>query len=126
MGTACDCSFKKTSCALLFKLSDPQGNIYAGKQYNDARLSESAKNRVSSLLKYDADHYVSYIDGFTRKVGDESFYVAVMDYCDGANLEDFIRDQGGKEELLPVYVRMFLDMARPCITLIFIKVTQLT
>lgn len=39
------------------------------------------------------------------------YYFTIMEFCDGGDLEDFIKGHDVKEELMPVYLRMFSEMA---------------
>lgn len=70
-----------------------------------------AEEELKRMLDYDHRSIVKGLDGFIEKIFTGLLYVAILEYCDGGDLEDFIKEHGGKEELMPVYLRLFYEMA---------------
>ena len=64
---------------------------------------------MERVLTYDHKHIVKCVEGFIQVMFIER-YVTIMEYCDGGDLEDFIKLHGGQKELMPLYLRMFSEM----------------
>ena len=62
------------------------------------------------MVDYKHKNIVKGIEGFKDKFMPGLLYVAILEYCTGGDLEDFIKVHGGKEELMPVYLRLFYEM----------------
>lgn len=88
---------KESGQANVFKakrLSD--GKILIAKQNKEKALNWLAEEETKRVMAYDHKHIVKCVDGFIHGFDTGLYYVAIMEYCDGGDLEDFISEHGGK------------------------------
>jgi len=82
------------------------GELLVAKVNKDDSTFEIAKKEASRLASYNSRYIVKHIESFTRETEDGKVLIIITEYCSGGDLEQFVKNHGGKKENMPLYVKV--------------------
>ena len=80
--------------------------MLVAKVNKDESTFEMAKTEARRLSSYNSRYIVKYIESFPHDTDFGEVFIIITEYCSGGDLEEFVKNHGGKKENMPLYVKI--------------------
>jgi len=82
------------------------GELLVAKVNKDDSTFEIAKKEASRLASYNSRYIVKHVDSFPQDTDIGEVFIIITEYCSAGDLEQFVKNHGGKKENMPLYVKV--------------------